>query len=98
MTTPCEKLAAFVDGELSTEEARAFQEHLAGCADCQGELEDQVLASMAVSSAAEARRQERRAPFQPARAHRIRRRLAMSAGVAAMIGILAVGVWRSSPR
>lgn len=40
MTTPepCALLPRFVGGELSPEEARAFQLHLAGCAHCQKEL------------------------------------------------------------
>ncbi|MBN1210355.1 MAG: CHAT domain-containing protein [Myxococcaceae bacterium] len=98
MTTPCEQLAAFVDGELSEEQARAFSEHLAGCADCQAALEDQVQASVAVRELGEARRQERRAPFQPSWARRRTRVLGLSAGVAAaaVIGLLALGTWRSS--
>jgi hypothetical protein len=98
VTTPCEQLAAFVDGELSEAEARAFTEHLAGCADCQAALEDQVQASVAVRELGEAKRQERRAPFQPTWARRRLRVLALSAGVtaAAMIGILVFGTGRPS--
>ena len=64
MKASCEQLAAFVDGELSAQEAEAFQQHLAGCADCQAGLEDQMQASLAVSSAGEAKR-ERRGAFKP---------------------------------
>lgn len=59
MTPACEQLAAFVDAELTPEEARAFSLHLADCAQCQAELEDQVQASLAVQAAAEARPLER---------------------------------------
>lgn len=38
MTTLCDKVAAFADGELSADEAQAFGEHLAECARCQAEL------------------------------------------------------------
>ncbi|WP_415835515.1 anti-sigma factor family protein, partial [Corallococcus soli] len=51
----CEQLAAFVDGELTPEEAQAFSVHLAECAECQAGLEDQVQAGLAVQAAAEAR-------------------------------------------
>ncbi|WP_224369018.1 CHAT domain-containing protein [Hyalangium versicolor] len=94
MTASCEQLAAFVDGELSAEEAEAFRQHLAGCADCQAGLEDQVQASLAVSSAADAQ-QKRRGPFQPIWARPRVRVMALGAGVAALIGILVVGSWRS---
>ncbi|MBE4751585.1 CHAT domain-containing protein [Corallococcus sp. ZKHCc1 1396] len=55
MTPMCEQLAAFVDGELTPEEAQAFSVHLAECAECQAGLEDQVQAGLAVQAAAEAR-------------------------------------------
>ncbi|RKH74750.1 CHAT domain-containing protein [Corallococcus aberystwythensis] len=55
MTVSCEQLAAFVDGELPSEEAEAFQAHLADCAECQAALEDQVQASLLVQAAADAR-------------------------------------------
>ncbi|MFP2895525.1 anti-sigma factor family protein, partial [Corallococcus sp. 4LFB] len=51
MTASCEQLAAFVDGELPPEDAEAFQRHLAGCAECQAGLEDQVQASLLVEAA-----------------------------------------------
>jgi cellulose synthase operon protein C len=55
VSVSCEQLAAFVDGELPSEEAEAFQAHLATCADCQAGLEDQVQASLWVQAAADAR-------------------------------------------
>ena len=32
------RVQAFLDGDLSADEARAFRDHLAGCADCAAEL------------------------------------------------------------
>ncbi|WP_224246562.1 CHAT domain-containing protein [Hyalangium gracile] len=96
MTASCEQLAAFVDGELSEAEAAAFQEHLAGCADCQAGLEDQVQASLAVGELAKGRKSERRGPFQPVWARPRVRVLAFSAGLAALIGLLVVSSYRSS--
>ena len=33
-------LGAYLLGGLEPDEARAFEDHLAGCADCRGELEE----------------------------------------------------------
>lgn len=95
MKASCEQLAAFVDGELSAQEAEAFQQHLAGCADCQAGLEDQMQASLAVSSAGEAKR-ERRGAFKPLWDRPRVRMMALSTGVAAILGILVMGSWKSS--
>ena len=38
MSTPCDSLQAFADGELPPAEAQAFGQHLAGCERCQSEL------------------------------------------------------------
>ncbi|NBD09367.1 CHAT domain-containing protein [Corallococcus silvisoli] len=55
MSSPCEQLAAFVDGELPLDDTEAFRVHLVDCESCQADLEDQVQASLAVQAAAEAR-------------------------------------------
>jgi cellulose synthase operon protein C len=92
MTSSCEQLAAFADGELSPAEAEAFQKHLQGCAECQAGLMDQVQASLAVQAAGERSRQGPRAPFQPVRARRRSRAVPYAVGAAAVVllGILAV--------
>ncbi|WP_309896732.1 CHAT domain-containing protein [Archangium sp.] len=38
MSTPCDSLQAFADGELPPADAQAFGQHLAGCERCQSEL------------------------------------------------------------
>ncbi|MFP2925390.1 CHAT domain-containing protein [Pyxidicoccus sp. 3LG] len=38
MSTPCDSLTSFADGELSPEDSQAFARHLAGCERCQEEL------------------------------------------------------------
>lgn len=40
MSVLCEQLTAFADGELSDAEHTAFQEHFAGCRECQRGLLD----------------------------------------------------------
>ncbi|RKH01106.1 CHAT domain-containing protein [Corallococcus sp. CA053C] len=107
MTAACEQLAAFVDGELTPDEAQAFGLHLADCAECQAELGDQVQASLAVQAAAEARplerpesrpgvRSESRPRFRPS----WDRRRVVGFGVAAAAVVLAVLAvvrpWRAS--
>ena len=50
----CGDLVPFADGELSTERAAAFRDHLATCTACERELETQMQLSARMS---EARRQ-----------------------------------------
>ncbi|WP_395850889.1 CHAT domain-containing protein [Cystobacter fuscus] len=38
MSTPCDSLQSFADGELSPADSQAFGKHLAGCERCQSEL------------------------------------------------------------
>ncbi|TSC34516.1 CHAT domain-containing protein [Corallococcus sp. Z5C101001] len=38
MAGPCDNVAAFVDGELSSDEAEVFRQHLPDCARCQREI------------------------------------------------------------
>ncbi|SEK31547.1 Putative zinc-finger [Stigmatella aurantiaca] len=99
MTSSCEQLAAFVDGELSPVEAEAFQKHLSGCEECQAGLMDQVQASTAVQAAGEHARQKTRAPFQPVRARRRTRAVPYAVGAVAVVllGVLAVRGLRTSP-
>jgi anti-sigma factor RsiW len=40
MTSVCEKLQVFADGELPAEEVPEFERHFAECAGCQAELEE----------------------------------------------------------
>ncbi|WNG27566.1 CHAT domain-containing protein [Cystobacter fuscus] len=93
----CERIAAFVDGELSTREAEEFQAHLAGCADCQAALEDQLQASLAVRSAAASRRAPRREPFRPSWAHRTTRMWSAGVGMAALVLLGLLAAWWMRP-
>ncbi|WP_233595519.1 CHAT domain-containing protein [Corallococcus sp. CA031C] len=103
----CEQLAAFVDGELTPEQAQAFSVHLADCAECQAGLEDQVQVSLAVQAAGDAHaahqrpqatpvpRPEARPRFRPAWD---RRRVAgfAAASAAVVLAVLAVvRPWRA---
>lgn len=98
MTPTCEQLAAFVDGELSPEEAQAFTAHLAGCAECQAALEDQVQASLAVQAAASARasRPPARPRFRPSWDRRRVVGFASAAAALVVAVLLAVRPWRPS--
>ncbi|RKH90756.1 zf-HC2 domain-containing protein, partial [Corallococcus praedator] len=65
MNPMCEQLAAFVDGELTPEQAQAFSVHLADCAECQAGLEDQVQVSLAVQAAGDAHAAHQRPQATP---------------------------------
>lgn len=56
MSVPCSEIQRFADAELSVEEARTFQLHLASCRRCQAELFDLVHLDV-LSQEAAARRQ-----------------------------------------
>ena len=43
MSTPCEKLPTFADGELPVAERPAFHRHLATCTSCQRALESALM-------------------------------------------------------
>jgi anti-sigma factor RsiW len=43
MTSPCEKVQAFADGELSHKEATPFRRHFVACVRCQSELAEVML-------------------------------------------------------
>ncbi|MCY1047750.1 CHAT domain-containing protein [Corallococcus sp. bb12-1] len=103
----CEQLAAFVDGELTPEEAQAFSVHLADCSECQAGLEDQVQASVAVQAAADARPAQRPQPAPVARPEARprfrpswdRRRVAGFAAAAAAVVLAVLAVvrpWRGT--
>jgi serine/threonine-protein kinase len=51
----CDRLHAFVDGELDASDAEAFRAHLAGCGDCQSEL-PRIAALVALVEAASDKR------------------------------------------
>ncbi|HET6981826.1 MAG TPA: CHAT domain-containing protein [Myxococcaceae bacterium] len=53
--TRCEQLGAFVDGELSPDEAAAFRRHLVVCARCQQEMHGLMQLSALAEQAREAR-------------------------------------------
>jgi tetratricopeptide (TPR) repeat protein len=93
----CERIAAFVDGELSESEAQEFQAHLAGCEDCQAALEDQLQASLAVQAAGASRRTPRRASFRPAWAHRTTRMWSAGVGMAALVLLGFLAAWWARP-
>ena len=104
MSTPCDQLSAFSDGELSPAEADAFRDHLAGCERCQAALMDEVQASLAVESLGDARRAQSARPaksgesraFRPARAQRRSRVVAASLSVAAVLAVVVgASLWLS---
>ena len=79
----CERLDAFVDGELAPEEREAFAAHLATCAECQREMHDLMMLQALAETHAPARRPA--ATVVDLAAHRQRRRwfIAAAALVAA---------------
>lgn len=79
MVDPHEQLGPFLDGELSADDADAFERHLAGCAQCQRDLRD----FSALDAVA------RPAAPQP----RARPRLMPGALALAAIAVLSAGAW-----
>jgi tetratricopeptide (TPR) repeat protein len=61
LSSPCDGLFAFVDGELEGGEAAAFQAHLARCRDCSRGLQETLILDdlVARSAASPARRSQR---------------------------------------
>jgi anti-sigma factor RsiW len=49
MTSMCDDLVGFIDGELEPERAEAFREHLRSCADCQSGLAETLQMSVRLS-------------------------------------------------
>src|SRR5207253_178323 len=52
----CERIDAFVDGELPPSECEAFAAHLAGCAECQRAMHDLMMLQAVAETHAQARR------------------------------------------
>jgi len=67
----CERIDAFVDGELPPSEREAFAEHLAGCGECQRAMHDLMMLQAVAETHAQARRP--RAKVVDLAAHRQRR-------------------------
>ncbi len=98
MSPECEKVGAFVDGQLSAEEAAAFREHLRTCEACTAEVRELMVLATVEQAHVRGKRPAAAAPEQPASASaqvislaaRRRRRILFStigAGLAAAAAI-----------
>ena len=56
----CSDLIGFVDGELATDKAETFRNHLRTCEDCQHKLEEAVELSARISSLDSSERNEKK--------------------------------------
>jgi anti-sigma factor RsiW len=69
VSSPCDKLQVFADGELPAAERPAFHRHLAGCGACQEALESALMLDALAASFSDERAQaggEVPAPAGPA--------------------------------
>jgi hypothetical protein len=89
MIISCADLDSFFDGELGTEHAAGFRDHLGGCAACQRVLHGRMQEVMLVDAMHAVRAPD-------ARAVRRKRRVRLAAALAPVLGAAAVGVFTLS--
>lgn len=104
MSTLCDKIGPFVDGELSPPEAEAFRDHLADCPRCQVQFSN-LLVLERVGARYMARHGEgqdsREKPLPPAPAPRRPphwHRIGLGAAACVLASALLLLVWSSRPR
>src|SRR5205809_259561 len=99
------QLDAYLDGELTADDARELEAHLVQCPDCAGFRDERIALRAAIAAhvpalqASDALRQRVRAALRVAGGTRSRRRIAApglgrSLGLAASLAVVAVGSWR----
>src|SRR3989442_5375570 len=99
------QLDAYLDGELTADDARELEAHLVQCADCAGFRDERIALRAAIAAhvpplqAPDALRQRVRAALRVAGGTRSRRRIAApvvwrSLALAASLAVVAVGSWR----
>src|SRR5437899_8963998 len=99
------QLDAYLDGELTADDARELEAHLVQCPDCAGFRDERIALRAAIAAhapalqASDALRQRVRAALRMAGGTRSRRRIAApvvwrSLALAASLAVVAVGSWR----
>ena len=99
------QLDAYLDGELTADDARELEAHLVQCPDCAGFRDERIALRAAIAAhvpalqASDALRQRVRAALRVAGGTRSRRRIAApvvwrSLALAASLAVVAVGSWR----
>jgi len=99
------QLDAYLDGELTADDARELEAHLVQCPDCAGFRDERIALRAAIAAhvpalqASDALRQRVRAALHVAGGTRSRRRIAApvvwrSLALAASLAVVAVGSWR----